>query len=110
MKLIRHGTFRLVLLAGRLAIKMPRLWPWRCLLHGLLSNMNERLWKDYEDNRRLCPVLWCVWGGWLLVMRRAESLPADTEIDWSMFDGLPCDRKLENVGLFEGRRVLLDYG
>jgi len=74
------GATRCVLLTRRYAVKVPRLVSWRLFLHGLLSNMQER-----EFSRtgwpELCPVLFSLPGGWLVVMPRCEPL---TDDEWSI--------------------------
>jgi hypothetical protein len=75
----------------------------------MLSNIQEKKWWDWTGHDpRLCPVIFYLWGGFLLVMRRASpavSLPSKED-----FDGLPLDYKLENFGLIDEKPVLIDYG
>lgn len=70
----RTGIMREVFLIGRWAVKVPKLTRgWRNFLQGLLANMQER-----ELSRRgypqLCPVVFSIPGGWLVVMPRVEPL------------------------------------
>jgi hypothetical protein len=65
----------------------------------------------------LCPVVWSVPGGWLLVMRRAEPL-SDEEFDSLDFlrfartadYAVPVEDKIDSFGRFAGRIVAVDYG
>ena len=119
---IEFGCTSYVLLIGRLAIKVPTLRSWKHFLLGLIANMQER---DFSASKwqQLCPVLFSVWGGWLVVMRRAEPLK---ESDWPAFydhikdgwlcgvegDGyyIPCEPKINSFGWYQGRIVCVDYG
>lgn len=115
---IKSGATRHVLLIGRWAIKVPRITRWRMFLHGLLANMQERQWSGFCH--RLCPIVFGVPGGWLVVMRRAAPLPDETWDAWDAstmqqfkkFDGttLPVEYKRDSLGEFEGRVVAVDYG
>lgn len=115
-----RGVTREVILVGRWAIKFPTFRSWRMFLWGLLSNMQEVTWgkamkvesgaKQYWSER-LCPVLWSLPGGWLVVMRRVERVCTENaEVDYDNFKGLPGDHKPENFGWLDGRVVMLDYG
>lgn len=114
----RQGVTREVLLIGRWAFKIPKLTgSWKMFLSGLLANMQER-----EFGRlgwpQLCPVLFSIPGGWLVVMRRAEPLSLN---DWRTFDAeefivsnppnlLPVETKPDSFGWLGGRIVAVDYG
>lgn len=131
----RNGVTREVLLVGRYAIKVPKLTGgWGFFLRGLLANMQERRcgtarWPE------LCPVVFSLPGGWILVMRRAEPL---AEERWKQFrceligdeavavdyrrgflkpwnDAsaeylVPVDLKRDSFGLLDGFIVAVDYG
>src|SRR5690349_2511949 len=79
---IRTGVTREVFLTRRYAIKTPKLTGgWSFFLRGLLANMQERRlatarWPE------LCPMLFSLPGGWLVVMRRAEPLSQER---WTAF-------------------------
>lgn len=109
-----RGVTRHVLLIGRWAVKVPALWSWRLFLSGLLANMQER-----EFSRagwpELCPVLFSLPCGWLLVMHRADPVPDDMELDFqSLIDRpdyqIPAEAKRDSWGLLNGRVVAVDYG
>lgn len=85
-------------------------------LKGLLANMSERdTWRynsgEYDDGkaRLLCPVIWCSWGGWVLIMKRAEPMPEHYSYATNMAY-FPGDDKPDNYGLLDGRVVKIDYG
>lgn len=86
-------------------------------LGRLLANMQER---DFGTTSwpELCPVLFSLPGGWLVVMRRAKPL---TLAEWHAFDGeaficcsrdaiLPVENKPDSFGWLDGRIVAIDYG
>lgn len=113
----REGITREVLLIGRYAIKIPKLiYGWHKFLCGLLANMQEAQfgragWPE------LCPVLFHIPGGWLIVMRRAAPLEDD---EWMAFDAeafcnredrvIPAEPKRDSFGWLDGRIVAVDYG
>lgn len=133
---IKHGTTRKVLLVGRYAIKFPNWDEYRLFLNGLLCNMQEaRWWREMPEARRMmCPVLFSIWGGWLVVMPRCEPISRksfgqlkrypigkttargyrtnmfigyDTRYNRA---GIPVEYKLDSYGRYRGRIVALDYG
>lgn len=64
----------------------------------------------------LCPVLFSVPGGWLLVMRRAKPL-SDAEWcsvhpEWGYREEyvVPVEMKRDSFGVLDGRIVAIDYG
>jgi hypothetical protein len=112
-QIVWHGVTRIVLLTKTYAFKIPNFRQWRLGLHGLCANLREREWATKKDPR-LCPVVWCMWGGWIVVQRRAEPL---TDEQWTgakasrqEFEGLPLDWKRKNLGFIDGRIVLVDFG
>lgn len=130
---LRNGVTREVLLAGRYAIKLPKLTGgWSFFLRGLLANMQERRcgaanWPE------LCPVVFAAPGGWFVVMRRAEPLGDE---QWKAFRSalvgedpstygraflrpwknasgeylLPVELKRDSFGVLDGAIVAVDYG
>lgn len=112
------GCTREVFLVGRWAIKVPQFrYEWRHFLQGLLANMQERQWWKNFPQPELCPVLWGVPGGWLIVMRRAQPMTRD------QFDAIDleawCDRgewkvpaepKMDSFGWIGDQLVAVDYG
>lgn len=124
----KRGITREVLLIGNWAIKIPSFRSWKLFLSGLLANMQESFWWKATKDKRLCPVLFSVWGGWLLIMKRTRPLDYGYDLDrmdkekW--FDGLPVDFKKDNFGMLRIKApntnntfncvtdivVLIDYG
>lgn len=117
-----NGVTRVVITWRGVAIKFPKPKKWANFLRGLIANINERdTWKfnsgKYErgHSRLLAPVIWCSWGGWILLMERA-TLP--TEQQWH--EGGLCiqdhikhfkgDDNIENYGFIKERLVKIDYG
>jgi hypothetical protein len=79
---VLHGATRTVILVGRWAVKLPNLrYGWRPFLRGLIANGIEREWWRDTRDPRLCPVLFGVPGGWLLVMPRCEPIGEPDEIE-----------------------------
>lgn len=113
--ILTDGVTRLVILVGGFAIKLPRFdLGWKMGLHGLLANMQEREFSTLRDVR-LCPVLFCLWGGWALVMRSATPMKDEqwrrfrcTAEDWSR--DLPVEAKRSSFGYLRDRAVAVDYG
>lgn len=112
----RCGCTRLVILLWRWAIKFPNpRYEWRHFLQGLLANMQEVTFSKTKWVK-LCPVLWSLPGGWILVMRRAQiltdeeflSMPEDwrDEPEYS----IPAEMKSDSFGWLNGRIVAVDYG
>lgn len=67
----------------------------------------------------LCPVSWSLWGGWLVIMKRAEVL---SETDFWIHKlrlkmmvnqpdyVVPCEMKHDSFGILDGKFVVVDYG
>lgn len=90
---------------------------WRHFLLGLLSNLQEAHlgrsgWPE------LCPVLWSIPGGFLLVMAAAEICSDENPPSSDLVQGLtshperriPVEAKADSFGLLDGRLVATDYG
>lgn len=114
----RQGITREVFLIGRYAIKVPKMiYGWQKFLCGLLANMQEAQFSC-AGWPELCPVVFSIPGGWLLVMRRATPL---TDEEWQTFDAqkfvdgngehrVPAETKRDSFGLYGGKVVAIDYG
>lgn len=114
---LEYGVTRRVLLVGAYALKVPTVTEWRLFLLGLLANMQEALFGRM-NRPELCPVLWSIPGGFLVVMRRARVL-TDEEFDaldlerWVVRDEtftVPAEIKSDSFGYLDGRLVAVDYG
>lgn len=124
MKLNRKGVTRLVLELKTVVIKFPNpICQWSHFLKGLLANPNEsRVYKcastpgsiTYNHRHLLCPVRWCSWGGWILVMTRVDRVMEMDEYDKypmsEFLDYFPGDDTVSNYGILNGNLVKLDYG
>jgi hypothetical protein len=114
---LRNGVTREVFLTKRYAFKIPKLrYGWRMFLHGLICNMQEAGfgrtgWPE------VCPVLFAIPGGWLVVMPRCRPL---SDIEWQTFDPyafrvkpdyhIPVEPKWCSFGILNDRIVAVDYG
>ena len=113
---IRYGTTRHVVLWRHWALKLPAWTTWRLFLCGLLANMQEREFAK-TGWPELCPVVWSVPGGWLVVMRRAIPMSrAERETfdpsAWSAHASyvIPVEAKMDSFGYIDERVVAVDYG
>jgi hypothetical protein len=111
---LARGSTRLILLLGPWAIKLPNLTGgWRLFLCGLLGNLQEAEFAR-AGWPELCPVLWAMPGGLLIVMPRAAPLPRWYMVDFYRLDRgayvLPVELKHDSFGLLNGRVVAIDYG
>lgn len=110
---MKKGTTRIVFLVGRYAIKLPRIYSWKCFLRGLLANMDERLWyksSPKEWKMKMAPSLFCI-AGFILIQKRASPLNCDEyeNLDITEYKPLPMDNKISNFGWLHNRIVLVDY-
>lgn len=107
------GATRLVLCIGRVAIKLPRPFPWRNCLQGFLANLQEREFSRLK-HPYLARVLYSDPIGLLLVMERADTdvspLLAYSFLDRCRKQNLPVDPVPSNVGKVNGKLKLIDYG
>ena len=114
---IAYGVTRAVLLVGPWAIKFPTvIYGWRLFLLGLLANMQERQFSR-TGWPELCPVLWSLPGGWLVIMRRAKEM---TALEFERIDlekwvdrgeyVVPAEIKQDSFGWLDGKLVAVDYG
>lgn len=138
------GSTRIVFIFKSVVIKIPNFThSWQNFLKGLIANMSERrTWKynsgKYETGYSflLCPVMWSSWGGWIVVMKRADMYRHEYEIralpemkmmvdhnasmlaykiwaemrykEW-IEAGFNSDIKVDNFGYYENRLVKIDY-
>lgn len=120
IRMVERGCSRMVLLVGPYAFKFPSArYGWRQFLNGLIHNMNERaIWRGTRDSR-LCPILFSIRGGWLVVMKRAEMLSEANlaQIDlnlWARSLDESCvasvEPKPDSFGWLGHTLVAVDYG
>lgn len=103
-------------MTSRYAFKLPRRTSWRSFLQGLLANMQEAEFAT-TGWPQLCPVLFSLPGGFLVVMPRVREM---SEADWDAFDAgefldkpdyhVPAEYKRDSFGWLNGRIVAIDYG
>jgi len=127
---IKFGCTREVFLIGKYAIKVPQFhYEWRHFLLGLLANMQEvNLSKTHDE--RLCPVLFYIPGGWLIVMPRCGEISREDflNLDVTRFwpdnsedyhpdntceranYNVPVENKEDSFGVLDGKIVAVDYG
>jgi hypothetical protein len=106
---IRHGIMRTVFLVGDWAIKVPRPRWWAMFLRGFLANIHEGFYWANTRDARLCPVVWVAPAGLAIVMRRAEPWPESVPLP-AGFGDVSFDVKEDNLGVLDGRPVMVDYG
>jgi len=124
---IEHGCTRYVFLTKKYAIKIPQFrYGWRLFLHGLLANQQEVLFSTLKDER-MCPVLFHIPGGWMLVMPRCTPLTEEEfynldiykfwerdDIQWPGPDYkkaiVPVENKEDSFGWYNNKIVAIDYG
>lgn len=115
---IKGGCTRHVILISKYAIKIPRLnYGWRLFLQGLLGNMQEVLFSKMNDER-ICPIIFNIWGGWLLIMPRCKELTEQefNNMDYKRFKSdiidfnVPVEHKQDSFGWYKDKIVAIDYG
>ena len=106
--MIVYGVTRWVLLTRNKAFKFPALYSWELFLQGLLANIQEYNWWNWTKDSRLCPVLFFMPLGIMVVMPRADKVT--TLPRKKLYKGLPLDYKAANFGRLGENIVLIDYG
>lgn len=116
---IKKGSTRYVILTRKYAYKIPALYSWAHFLKGLLGNMQEKDFSKIKDwSHKLCPILFYVRGGFLVVMPRCQELQP-TEMTLDELDGyaqineafkVPAENKYNSWGYYKGKLVAIDYG
>ncbi len=123
MRIIRTGVTRTVILIGAYAVKVPSLrgvhpggprGRLAGVARGLLANISEHIWHDYEPWRgHVAPVLHSWLFGLVQVYPRCQPLDLDDDdagrAQLPELDPDPGDLKVANFGLLDGRIVRLDY-
>jgi hypothetical protein len=113
IKIDRRGATRIVILTQKWAIKIPSFVEWRLFLFGLLANMQEvKFSRSHDFKDILCPVVFSIPGGFLLIMPRVEV------VDEISYDELyPFVKRLPflevkacNYGYLREVLVCVDYG
>lgn len=121
------GVTRIVIMLPDVVIKIPNpTYSWANFIRGILANINEsRTYRyaqipgsyAYDYLHLLCPVVWCSWGGWVLIMKRAEPITATVMGECGNKPGIaehkrvfPGDDTQSNYGILNNRVVKIDYG
>lgn len=116
------GVTRIVFVFRHVVVKIPKFYvQWDHFLKGIIGNIEEgRTWRynsgKYERGTSylLCPVIWTSWGGWILIMKRAEPLTRD---QWDLVCNLldeyqkyfAGDDTMNNYGILDSKLVKIDY-
>lgn len=104
---VSHGYSRTVILTRRRAYKLPSFRSWKGALWGVLSNLKER---ERSGAPGLCPVLWSLPGGLMIVMPRCGRPPLDLlPSPGSAALDDPDAYKACSYGLLDGQLVRVDY-
>lgn len=119
----RQGAARIVILTKRFAFKLPNFigykgGRWKLFLSGLLANGQEKLFWTQGGYPELCPVLFSLPLGFLIVMPRVDVLEDDEFSVWDVREFctkkdycIPAEEKANSFGrLGDGRIVCIDYG
>lgn len=133
---IKQGCTRIVFVFDTFVIKIPNFrYGFYNFLSGLISNMNEtntwkngvksKVWEDVEFqmfevkhlSEVLCPVRWGSWGGWILIMERADVEKHIEEVEGGkrfgyskhITLGYEGDDTCLNYGYYNGNLVKIDY-
>lgn len=113
---VKSGSTRTALLIGNTVIKVPNPTSWMSFLWGCINNLYEQyIWKDFNKQDCLCPIIWAGIGGLFNVMPRCDLVPASVQFDareWLR------ERKLDHVceghpdcfGMLNNKLVIVDYG
>lgn len=81
MKINREGSYRIVFELKDYVIKIPNfLDGWRIFLKGLISNLNEQHLYMSIKSPYLCPIIFYISGGWLIIMPKARAMDRATFI------------------------------
>jgi len=111
---LEWGCHRLVIVLDKVVFKFPNfLYSFEWFVKGLKGNKQEAGLSG--TNERLCPVVFCLPLGLLLVMKKAQKL------EGSQFDFLSlgkfmkkynittAEEKFESFGLLQNKVVCIDY-
>lgn len=127
--MVKLGRTRIVFLTRRYAIKIPQLKKYNKFLLGLLSNMQE-VKKGKSKDDRLCPIIFSIPLGLLLIMPRCKIISED---DFEILDlsnfwpneledyhpnniceraylNAPVENKADSFGIYNNKIVAIDYG
>ena len=121
---VRRGVCRRVFLIGNYAIKFPSSKHGHSmLLKGMSANWEEwdryRTWKHAKGHKYLCPVVFCAPFGLFQIMRRAKQYIVNPSLFLRLLNKYNACVDIDptgtsyghvNVGVYNRRPVILDYG
>lgn len=127
IKINNQGCTRIVFVFKTTVWKIPRFtYSWEHFLKGFIANISEaKTWKynsgkwESGNSHLLCPIKFASWGGWLIIMKKADVEKHLNEVykDERLFNyssyinaGFGGDDKPENYGYYENKLVKVDYG
>jgi hypothetical protein len=113
-----YGATRHVFLIWKYALKFPQVYSWKHFLGGLLANMQEVTFYKQLKHERMCPIVFSVIGGFLVIMKRTKEISAIeySNLDFNQFryvDNnwiIPVEDKKDSFGILDGKIVAIDYG
>lgn len=127
MRLVCSGGTRIVFVTRKHVFKFPRVGSWKQFVQGMLSNITEGQWKNF-NNPHLCPIKYSNRLGLLVVMQRAlpvhhkglflvelERLYSQVDLEkespyYLSRDFFDYDAFPKNFGYINGNLVKIDYG
>ena len=109
------GSTRVAILTKRRAYKVPYPTAYRNFLQGLIANMDEVLLSPVIGDDYLCPVLWSLPMGFLVVMPRVRTTTREELSEFestNRFKNFPVyiESKPCSWGWYNGKVVAIDYG
>lgn len=123
-----YGSTRTVLLMGSWAIKMPTCVEWRLFVQGMLAN-DQEVHLSKLQWPQLCPVLFSLPFGLMVVMKRARPLTLEEFDEFSRCHSqyireyqlslknpfgeesfIDVEHKLDTFGYLGDQVVAVDYG
>lgn len=125
---LKCGSRRMVFVTDNYAFKFPKITSWQSLIFGIVENIVERYWyaadgtnyKDQWHTKPLVPIVWADRFGLCVVQRRCtpltdeQTLQYEDEIEqvvqWTKGMVFSADAVPKNMGLYDGRVCLFDYG
>lgn len=108
---ITSGTTRIVILTKNHAVKIPNFtYSYNNFIRGILANNQERYWWHQTHWSTLCPVVFSMWGGLLIIMPRTQPLTQQQFDQYQIPDYIPAEHKLSSFGMHNNQIVAIDYG
>jgi len=109
-----QGATRTVYVGKKYVYKVPHCtYSWKNFLMGMLANDQEQVFSKVEDlNEALCPVLFGLPLGLLVVMPRCDVLTTEEYVKHreDLLKVPLVEQKRNSFGWYQGRIVGIDYG